>query len=170
MQRVLVVGPCGAGESTLATALAKRTGLPLVHMDQLAWKLGWIDSDRAEVLERLAPIVAQDRWLIDGNYGSTLEPRLAHADTVVHLDYPVTLCLARLAGRVWRLRGTTRPDMTAGCPERFDPAFFWYVARWRSGPARRLEAALTSYSGTLVRLSSPRATADWLAAIPPSAA
>lgn len=168
MQRVLVVGPCGAGKSTFATALAARTGLPLIHMDQLAWKPGWIDSDRAEVLERLAPIVARDRWLIDGNYGSTLEARLPRADTVIHLDYAIPRCLWRLTRRVWRLRGTTRPDMTDGCPERFDPAFFWYAARWRSGPGRRLDQALAPHAEKVVRLPDPRAAAQWLAnAAPP---
>ncbi len=162
-----MVGPCGAGKSTFATALAAKTSLPLIHLDQIAWKPGWIDSDRAEALERLAPILVQDRWLIDGNYGSTLAERLPLADTVIHLDYPVPLCLWRLTQRVWRMRGTTRPDMTAGCPERFDPAFFWYVARWNSGPGRRLERTLAPHAAKVVRLTSPSTAAHWLANVAP---
>ena len=167
MRRVLILGPCGAGKSTLATALAARLNLPLFHMDRLAWRPGWIDSTQAEVRAALAPVVSQDRWLIEGNYGSTLDTRLPHADTVVLLDYPITLCLTRLARRWWRWRGRTRPDMTPGCPERIDPAFWWYVARWNTGPRRRLEEALSHFEGTLLRHRRPRETARWLAGLAP---
>ncbi len=36
MQRVMVIGSPGAGKSRLATELARRTGLPLIHLDQLS--------------------------------------------------------------------------------------------------------------------------------------
>ena len=35
MQRILIIGNCGAGKSTFARALAEKTGLPLVHLDKL---------------------------------------------------------------------------------------------------------------------------------------
>lgn len=165
MQRVLMVGPCGAGKSMLAFRLAERTGLPLFHMDKLAWKSGWVDSTRDEVLERLAAVVAGERWLIEGTYGSTLAPRLARADTIVYLDYPVRLCVARLLRRYWRFRGRTRPDMTEGCPERLDPGFLWYAARWNAGPRKRLEAGLAAHSAKVVRFESPADTEVWLAGV-----
>jgi adenylate kinase family enzyme len=165
MRRVLIVGPCGAGKSTLAVKLAQRTGLPLFHMDKLAWKPGWVDSTRDEVLERLAPVVAGERWLIDGSYGSTLAPRLGRADTVVYLDYPVRQCVGRLLRRYWHFRGRSRPDMTEGCPERLDLAFLWYAARWNAGPRKRLEASLAAHSAKVVRLESPAAAELWLTGV-----
>ena len=165
MERVLIVGPCGAGKSTLAFTLADKTGLPLFHMDRLAWKEGWVDTPNAELREILRPIVAQDRWLIEGNYGSTLPDRLRRADTVVYLDYPIRICLARILRRWWKYRGRSRPDMTEGCPERLDPEFLWYVARWNSNSRPRTEALLAPYKDILVRLRTPRATEDWLAQI-----
>lgn len=161
MERVLIIGPCGSGKSTLARELAPRLGLPLVHMDQLGWQEGWIETEKAELNARLAAAVAQDEWLIEGNYGSTLAPRLERADTVIYLDFPVTLCLWRLVKRIITHRGRSRPDMPEGCPERFDAAFFWYVMTWKSGPGPRTEAKLAGYQGTLIRLTSPRALADW---------
>ncbi|MCU0948122.1 MAG: topology modulation protein [Porphyrobacter sp.] len=161
MLRVLIIGPCGSGKSTLARELAPLLGLPLIHMDQMGWQAGWIETDKAELDARLAQAVAGERWLIEGNYGSTLAPRLERADTVIYLDFPVLLCLWRLIGRVARLRGQSRPDMPEGCPERFDAAFFWYVMRWNSGPRPRTEAKLAGWRGTLIRLPTPRALAQW---------
>lgn len=166
MHRILIIGPCGAGKSTLAAALGKRRDLPVYHMDQLNWRPGWVESSKDDIRAHLAGIVAQDRWLIDGNYGGTLAPRLARADTVVHLDYPIRLCLARLLRRIWTWRGRSRPDMTAGCPERFDLAFFWYVLRWHSGPGPRTEAKLADFSGTLLRFQDPATLDAWLRALP----
>jgi adenylate kinase family enzyme len=161
MNRVLLIGPCGSGKSTLARELAPRMGLPLVHMDQMGWQAGWVETEKAELNARLAEVVAQDAWLIEGNYGSTLAPRLERADTVIYLDFPIRLCLWRLIRRVTTLRGQSRPDMPEGCPERFDAAFFWYVMNWNTGPRVRTEATLAGYAGTLVRLTSPAMLAHW---------
>ena len=92
MQRVLIIGPCGAGKSTLAAELGRILDLPVFHMDQLNWRPGWVESSKDEIRARLATITAEDRWLIDGNYGGTLDARLARADTVVYLDFPIRLC------------------------------------------------------------------------------
>ncbi|MGX7926199.1 AAA family ATPase [Tsuneonella sp. HG094] len=169
MQRVLVVGPCGAGKSTLSHELARRLDLPLFHMDRLAWKTGWIDSTHDELRAALAPILAGERWLIDGNYGGTLPERLARADTVIVLDYPIPLCLARIVRRYRQYQGRSRPDMTEGCPEKIDFEFVRYVATWRLGPARRLEASLRDWDGRIVRLRNPLETEQWLAASCPAA-
>ena len=55
MRRVLVIGPCGAGKSTLAFKLAERTGLPLHHMDKLNWLPGWVDGGNDRVRAGLEP-------------------------------------------------------------------------------------------------------------------
>lgn len=161
MNRVLIIGPCGSGKSTLARELAPRMGLPLVHMDQLGWQSGWVETEKAELIARVAEAVAGERWLIEGNYGSTLTPRLARADTVIYLDFPRRVFLWRLIKRIFTHRGRSRPDMPEGCPERFDAGFFWYVLNWNSGPRVRTEAKLAGYGGTLIRLASPAKLAQW---------
>jgi adenylate kinase family enzyme len=161
MHRVLIIGPCGSGKSTLARELAPRMGLPLVHMDRLGWQAGWVETEKAELLVRLEIAVAQDAWLIEGNYGSTLAPRLERADTVIYLDFPIRLCLWRLIRRIVSQHGHSRPDMPEGCPERFDPTFFWYVLNWNTGPRPRTEAAIAPWVHKVIRLRNPADLALW---------
>jgi adenylate kinase family enzyme len=170
VQRVLVIGPCGAGKSTLAIELAEKLNLPVFHMDQLNWQSGWVESSKDEIRERLAVIVAGDRWLIDGTYGGTLLERLERADTVIYLDYPIRLCIARLLRRIWTYRGQTRPDMTEGCPERFDLEFLIYLMRWNSGPRLRTEARLNGHENKVIRLRSPGELQRWMDSLSPATA
>ncbi len=170
MTRVLVIGPCGAGKSTLAVELSRKLNLPVFHMDQLNWRPGWVESSKDEIREKLAEITATDRWMIDGNYGGTLAERLERADTVVYLDYPIWLCVKRVLRRIWTYRGRTRPDMTEGCPERFDLEFLIYLLRWNSGPRLRTEEQLKGHRDKIIRLGSPRELQRWMDSLSPASA
>ncbi len=161
MRRVLIIGPCGSGKSTLARELAPRLRLPLTHMDQLGWQPGWVETGDDELADLIANAVAGECWLIEGNYGSTLGPRLERTDTVIYLDFPIRLCLKRLIRRIITHRGHSRPDMPDDCPERFDLAFLWYMLNWNRGPRVRTEAAIAPWADRVVRLTSPRALALW---------
>jgi adenylate kinase family enzyme len=165
MERVLIIGPCGAGKSTLASLLGARLRLPVFHMDQLNWKPGWVEGGKDEIRRQLVDIVAGDRWLIDGNYGGTLAERLQRADAVVYLDFPISLCLARVLRRIWTYRGRSRPDMTEGCPERLDFAFLLYLIQWNGGPRPRTEAKLKGHEDKVIRLKSPAELQRWMATI-----
>ncbi len=166
MQRILVIGSPGAGKSTLARALAARTGLPLYNLDKMHWLPGWVERDRAEGLEELRGVLAQDRWIIDGNYGSSLPERLTRADTVVWLDYPTHLCLARVFKRWWQYRGQTRPDMTEGCPENLNLEFLLYVLMFRTNWQARNAGAMARFGGKVLRFSSTAQTQAWLDRLP----
>jgi len=165
MQRVLVIGSPGAGKSTLAHAIAARTGLPLHHLDKLFWLPGWVERDRDEGRAELAEVLAGQRWIIDGNYGSTMAMRVARADTVVWLDYPTWLCLSRVFRRWWQYRGKARPDMTEGCPENLNLEFLLYVLNFRRAWQHRNAETLSSFSGRVLRFHHPREADAWLATL-----
>src|SRR5687767_2312220 len=118
MQKVLVIGSSGAGKSVFAARLAERAGLPLIHLDAIYWKPGWIKTQKDEWTGRVDELLARDGWVMDGNYAGTLDRRLAACDTVVFLDLPRTVCLWRAVKRRIVYRHGSRPDMTPGCNER----------------------------------------------------
>jgi adenylate kinase family enzyme len=163
MQRILVIGSPGAGKTTFARKLAARSDLPLHHLDRIFWLPGWVERDRREVQDRLEDILVTDRWIIDGNYGSSLPQRIARADGIIWLDYPTHLSLTRVLHRWWRYRGKTRPDMTEACPERLDAAFLLYVLNFRRAWHRRNAAVLARLDGERVRFSTPVEAERWLA-------
>lgn len=88
MKRGAIIGSGGAGKTTLARMLGAKTGIPVVHLDRLYWNAGWVPAPHEMWLERQREVLEGECWIIDGNYGSTLDLRLAAADTVIFLDTP----------------------------------------------------------------------------------
>ena len=127
MDRILILGCGGAGKSTLAGQLGEILDLPLIHLDQEYWQPGWVPTPDDEWLRRVGKLIQEERWIMDGNYGSTLGMRLRRAEWVIFLDYPRWLCLWRVMKRICRHRGRTRPDMTPGCAERWDWEFIRFI-------------------------------------------
>jgi len=120
----------------VAREIAAVTGQPLVHLDRLFWHSGWVRSPIDEWRRIVNGLVAADRWVIDGNYGGTIDLRLAAADTVVFLDVPRLRCVARVVKRAMLNRRRNRDDMTPGCRERLSWEF---VPQWTAREAE-LEA------------------------------
>lgn len=126
LRRILVIGSSGAGKSVFAAKLAERMGLPLIHLDAIYWKPGWVKTPKDEWQRTVDELLARDRWVMDGNYAGTLDRRLSACDTVVFLDLPRTVCLWRAVKRRIMYRRRSRPDMTPGCQERVT----WEFIRW----------------------------------------
>ena len=127
MKRVLIVGCAGAGKSTFAKKLSRQTGLPIIHLDKIYWKPGWLKPDKQEFKLRVSQLTDNGGWIMDGNYKSTLAMRLVLADTVIFLDLDRITCILNVLKRTIRYHGTVREDMPQGCPERFDWQFVKYI-------------------------------------------
>ena len=135
MERILIIGCGGAGKSTLARQLGEKTGLPVVHLDQLFWHPGWVESTKDEIDAKIMEELGKPRWIMDGNYNRTLPLRFQSCDTVIYLDFCRFACLFGVLKRVLTTYGTVRPDMAEGCPERFDLDFLKWV--WNFNKSKR---------------------------------
>ena len=107
MKRVIVIGCPGSGKSTVSRALHNKTSIPLYHLDMMYWNADKTTVEKSIFLERLSAVLEKNEWIIDGNYGSTMELRMAACDTVIFLDYPLEMCLDGIRER----RGKPRSDM-----------------------------------------------------------
>ncbi|WP_194165348.1 P-loop NTPase family protein [Deinococcus terrestris] len=115
VKRVLVIGSPGAGKSTFSIQLAAKTGLPLVHLDDVYWKPGWVRPAKAEWVHLVEQLTAADAWILDGNYTSTLKQRAALADEVIVLRYSRLLCLYRAVTRALFNRYCSRKSFKQRC-------------------------------------------------------
>ena len=163
MRRVLVLGCPGAGKSTLARSLGEALSLPVVHLDKLWWKSGWINRTEGEFDALLDAVLLGEEWVIDGNYLRTLPRRLERCDAVVLLDYPRRVCLLRALRRILTWRRRTRPDMAADCPERLDGEFVRWIWEFHRTQRPQVLELLDGWTGELRVFRSPRACAGFLA-------
>ncbi len=131
MNRVLIIGCGGSGKTTFAQRLGAMLGLPVIHLDAHYWRSGWVAAPAEEWARTVERFAAEPSWVMDGNYGGTLDTRLAACDTVIFLDLPRRVCLWRIVKRWLRYRGRSRPDIAPGCPEQLSWEFIAWVWSYR---------------------------------------
>ena len=132
-RRIAVLGPPGSGKSFVAGRLAQAAGLPLVHMDRLAYRPGWQGTPRDDLLRMHQEWLDRPEWVLDGNYTNVGKAeRIGRADVVVVLAMPRRTCMARILRRTAFHHGRARPDMAEGCAERLDLGFLRFCWAWHT--------------------------------------
>jgi adenylate kinase family enzyme len=151
MRRVAIIGPGGAGKTTLARELARRLGIEVVELDRLFWRPGWVKASPEECEELQREALSGVSWITDSGAPRALRSRLEAADTVVFLDLPLWLCALRTVLRRRSTRGRPREELPAGCtPGRLDRAlvrYASYVWRYRRELRPQILADLDRLSG-----------------------
>ena len=167
MQKVLVIGSSGAGKSTFSRRLGEITGLPVVHLDKHHWRPGWVEPAKEVWRKQVEDLLSNDRWIIDGNFGGTMELRLAQCDTAIFLDIPRHICVWRVVKRVLEYRENTRPDMADGCAEKFDIPFLKWVWDFpkRSRPVVLERLKRVEGRAKIVRLQQTREVTAFLGSL-----
>ena len=169
MRRVLVIGSCGAGKSVFSRRLGAVTGLPVIHLDRHFWRPGWVEPEKDAWWRQVEGLLKGEAWIIDGNYGRTMDLRLASCDTAIFLDFPRHVCLWRVCKRAVQYSGRSRPDIADGCPEKID----WDFIKWtwgypeRSRPSVIDRLARVSGKVSVITLHNDRETDEYLASLQP---
>ena len=159
--KILILGCSGSGKSVFAMKLREKTGLPLIHLDNIWWRPDRTHISREEFDLRLAALLRGDRWILDGDYSRTYEPRIRACDTVIFLDYGEAVAMAGITGRV----GQKRPDMpwTEGT---LDPELVALVRNYQTKNRPVLLALLEQYpEKRRIILRSREEAEAWLAAL-----
>jgi hypothetical protein len=171
VNRVVLISTASAcGKTTLAKELARRLEAPYHELDALNHGPGWTEATPVELRAAVEPLVAGERWVIDGAYrGKIGDLVLAAADTVVWLDLPVRTWLPRLARRTVR-RIVRHEQLWNGNRETLRGAIWGrnalipFALRHHRRRRRLYPHALGHYQ--VVRLRSADEVERWLAQLP----
>ncbi len=157
MKKVIVIGCPGGGKSTFARALHERTGFPLFHLDLMYWNADRTIVAKSVFRKRVLDAMAQEVWIIDGNYGSTMELRLQACDTVFFLDYPLEGCLEGVKAR----RGKARTDMPwIEAEDEEDAEFLSFIQSYNTESRPVVLELLKKYTDKAVYVFESRSAAN----------
>ena len=155
MKKIIVIGCPGSGKSMVSRVLHNKTGIPLYHLDMMYWNADKTTVEKSVFIERLSSVLEKDEWIIDGNYGSTMELRMAACDTVIFLDYPLDVCLDGIRER----RGKPRSDMPWIETEE-DAEFIEFIKNYNEQQKPKVLELFEKYSDKNIIILRSREQAD----------
>lgn len=172
MKKIIIVGPSGAGKTTLASELSRRLNIPHTELDSIFHQANWQQANDKIFRRRVLEIAQGDAWVFCGNYLKKLGVEFwQQADMVIWCDYSFPMVFSRLFRRTF-IRGILRVELWNGNRERFFANFFttdsillWMIKQWNA--QRRMFAEQFKdpgkFPGTqLVRLRSPKEAREFL--------
>ncbi len=153
----------------MARELGRRLDIPHYELDALHWGPNWTSTPAEEMRLRVANATTDDAWVIDGNYSKTQDIIIARADTIVWLDYVLSVIMWQLLRRTVG-RAITQEELWAGNRESLRTTFFsrdsillWalqtYQRRRKQYSAMMVDSSYDYL--TFIRLRSPREMRVW---------
>jgi len=143
---VLVIGPGGAGKSTFARRLGELLHIPVKHLDSYYWRARWQEPEKSDWVQLVTQLASGESWIMDGNFGGTLDLRINYCDTIVFLDMSRVVCLWRVLKRRVLYRNRSRPDMAEGCHEKLDWEFVQWIWNYSSSSRPKVVRLLREHS------------------------
>jgi adenylate kinase family enzyme len=170
MNKIVILGSCGAGKSTLARNLVSRLDMRVYHLDRIFWQRGWKAKSMDTRIDILQGFVREKRWIIEGNYLSASELHLERADTIIFLDIMPSVCLQRILKRHYIYRRRSRRDIPEGCTDKLTLRRIWKVLTFRFHGRKTIKQKLLNYhTKEVIWLRSPKEVEDFLAQFEPLA-
>lgn len=166
-QRILVAGVSGAGKSTFARSMGALLGIRYTELDSLFHGPNW--EPRAEFADDVDRLTQEPTWVSEWQYAAVRRLLAQRADTLIWLDYPMPVSMARLIRRTVRRR-RQREELWNGNYE----GPLWgiltdsdHIIRWGWRTRNKLKALVPTLEQEfprlhVVRLRSPREANMWL--------
>ena len=175
MRRVVVIGTSCSGKTVLANSISRRLGLPHVEIDSFVWQPNWALPSAQELLETVKMKIAPEAWVIDGVFPEHRDMVWARADTLIWLNYPMTLVFTRALRRTLK-RLITRERLGDHNVETWRRTFFssrsqllWVIHSWRKR-RRDYPKILRRPENRhlrIIQFTHPRQAQAWLDALAP---
>ncbi len=152
--RICILGPSNSGKSTLADAIARKHGLPAIHLDQLFHlpHTNWVPRPFEDFAALHDEAILEERWVMDGNYSKVLPQRLARATGLIVLEVSTVISLMRYFRRC--LFERDRRGTLEGAPDRVNWGMIRHIAITTPKNRRRYERLFQEVSLPKIRLAS----------------
>ena len=109
--RVLVAGVSGVGKTTFCQRVSRVLGIPHTEIDELFHGPRW--QPRLNFIDDVTTLACSESWITEWQYGAAREILATRANTLVWLDLPFRITLARVVRRTV-LRRITRQELWNG--------------------------------------------------------
>lgn len=163
-KRIMIIGCAGSGKTTFAVALSAIVKIPVIHLDKEWWQPNWVETPKDEWHAKQTEFVKEDTWIIDGDYGRSMNIRLERADTIIFLDMNNWVCIYSALKRFVTNIGKVRFDMGAGCKESMDFKFIKWIYNYpKNGRVRNYKRLKEQKDKRIIVLKSRKEVRKWLA-------
>ncbi|MBL4936993.1 topology modulation protein [Clostridium sp. YIM B02515] len=155
--KIIVIGCPGAGKSVLTKRINDFLHYPVLHLDKIYHTGGKNHITRDELVARVSDFASiHEKWIIDGNYISTLEMRVKLADTIIVLNIPSEICVSNAYKRAEENieQGVNRNDMAEGFDYTVTEEFINFIKSFEVDTMPRIKTILTSFPDKNIKILS----------------
>ena len=133
LQRWYFVGTSGSGKSSYAQRVADSISVRHFELDATFHQANWQPLETEQFRQRVREFVAEDGWVLDGNYSQVRDLILARAQIIVALDLPKRVVMRQVIARTVR-RSWHNVELWNGNREKGSNMFRWNpersIIRW----------------------------------------
>ncbi|WP_297417909.1 topology modulation protein [Clostridium sp.] len=155
--KIIIAGCPGAGKSVLTKRINDFLHYPVLHLDKIYHTGGKLHITRDELVARVSDFASiHEKWIIDGNYISTLEMRAKLADTIIVLNIPSEICVANACKRAEEniKQGINRDDMAKGFDYTVTEEFINFIKSFEKDTMPRIKYILENFPNKSIKILS----------------
>ena len=100
--KICIVGPSGAGKTTITKKLADELKISTYGFDEIYWNISgteFVKNSKETISQGIKEIILQDRWIVEGAYDKRLLPLLLECSLILKMEVPFYLRTIRLLQR-----------------------------------------------------------------------